>query len=104
MGTSRNNKLNKKCKNIWEWCIQKDVWLIPTYVKSSQNKANQPSRKIFVQGEWKLNSDILQKALIELKFLPDIDLFTSRLNNQFSKHVSYRAEPEAIAVDGFSIS
>ena len=82
-----NNELNEKRKNIWEWCIQRDIWLIPTYVKSSQNKADQRSRKIYTQGEWKLNSDILQKTLKQLKFSPDIDLFASRLN-QFPKYVA----------------
>ena len=36
--------------------------------------------------------------------MPDVDIFASRLNNQFPKYVSYRAEPEAIAVEAFSIS
>ena len=41
-GTSHNKELNKKCKNIWEWCIQKDIWPVSTYVKSSikLNKAD----------------------------------------------------------------
>ena len=82
-----NNELNEKRKNIWEWCIQRDIWFIPTYVKSSQNKADQRSRKIYTQGEWKLNSDILQKALKQLKFSPDTDLFASRLN-RFPKYVA----------------
>ena len=39
---------------------------MPAYdYKSSQNKAGQPSKKNYTQREWKLNSDILQKALIK---------------------------------------
>lgn len=41
------NELNEKCKNIWKWCIQKDIWLTPACVKSSKIKADQPSRKIY---------------------------------------------------------
>lgn len=88
MGTSHDNKLNKKCKSVCEWFIQKNIWLIPTHVKSSQNKADQSPRKISSHGEWKLKSDILQKVLIELKFLPYIDLFASPFNNQFPKYVT----------------
>ena len=56
----------KKCEKIWEWCIQRDIWFIPAYdYKSLQNKAGQPSKKNYTQRELKLNSDILQKALIK---------------------------------------
>ena len=47
MCTLHKNELNEKCKNIWECCIQKDIWLTPAYVKSSKIKADQPSRKIY---------------------------------------------------------
>ena len=34
---------------------------------------------------------------------PDIDLFASRNNTQIDKYVSWKPEPEAYAVDAFSI-
>ena len=59
-----------------------------------KNKADQPSRKIYFQGEWILNW-----------YITDLDLlFLCRLHNQFQKYVSYRTTPETIAVDTFSFS
>lgn len=59
-----------------------------------KNKADQPSKKNYFQGEWILNW-----------YITDIDLlFLCSLHNQFQKYVSYRTTPEAIAVDTFSFS
>ena len=34
----------------------------------------------------------------------DIDLFASRLNHKLEKYISFRPDPNAVAVDAFSIS
>lgn len=39
-----------------------------------------------------------------MTFVPDIDLFTSRLNAKTDCFVSWHPEPGAMAVDAFSIS
>lgn len=44
------------------------------------------------------------RATNKLQFKPEIDLFSSTMNHQISKYVSWRPEPEAYAVDAFSIS
>ena len=43
-------------------------------------------------------------VLLPLLFLPDIDLFASRLNAKLDQFVSWHPEPGALAVDAFSIS
>lgn len=43
-------------------------------------------------------------AINKFKFTPEIDLFASRLNKQFTKYCSYRPDPEAAYIDAFSIS
>ena len=42
-------------------------------------------------------------ALETLNFTPDIDLFASHINHQFPKYVSLRPDPEAFAIDAFSL-
>ena len=66
--------------------------------------ADAESRKINLDAEWKLDKAVLEQALAQLQASPSIDLFASRLNNQRSCYVSYRADPEAQAVDAFSLS
>ena len=35
--------------------------------------------------------------------MPEIDLFASRINNQFTKYVSYKPDPSALAIDAFTL-
>jgi len=39
--------------------------------------------------------------LVVITFLPDIDLFASRLNAKLDQFVSWHPEPEELAVDAF---
>ena len=64
MGTSHNELLNKKCKLIWEWYKSTYIfWLFPVYVNTKHNLPDEPSRKIYSQGEWMLARTIFSKAL-----------------------------------------
>ena len=45
MGTSHSDIINKYTKDLWEWRIERDIWLIPTYICSRDNFADLPSRK-----------------------------------------------------------
>ena len=102
MGTSHNELLNKKCKLIWEWCKSKNNWLFPVYVNTKHNLADEPSRKIYSQGEWVLARTIFSKVL-RFNITPNIDLFASGLNSQLPTYVSYKPDPNAYAVDAFSL-
>ena len=42
--------------------------------------------------------------MTKFKFTPEMDLFASRLNKQFTKYCSYRPDPEAMYIDASSIS
>ena len=54
--------------------------------------------------EWLLNPDILSDALDRLDIKPEIDLFASRLNHQFSRYISYKPDLDAEAVNAFTMS
>lgn len=45
----------------------------------------------------------MRNALVKLQLRPDIDLFASRINHLFPKYVSYRLDPDAFAIDAFSL-
>lgn len=66
--------------------------------------ADKESRNIYREAEWMLNPCYLQTAIKRFVFAPEIDLFASRINKQFSKYCSYRPDPEAMHIDAFSIS
>ena len=92
MGTSHSDIINRYTKYIWEWCIQRDIWLIPIYVCNEDNFADAPSRKLYLDGEWMLKKCIFQKAL---QFTPETDL---SVNKQIDKYVSFKPDPEAFYV------
>ena len=36
MGTSHNFHLNSICKQIWEWCKDRNIWLFPFYLNTKK--------------------------------------------------------------------
>ena len=105
MGTSHSVTCNQMAFTIWLWCRDRHVWASAAHIPGKENTAvDAESRKINLDAEWKLDKAVLEQALAQLQASPSIDLFASRLNNQRRCYVSYRADPEAHAVDAFSLS
>ena len=105
MGTSHSPLCNALIFELWNWCIPRNIWLSTAHIPGRLNTAaDQESRKMNFDAEWKLNHDYLADCLAKFKFEPSIDLFASRVNSQLSKYVSFRADPEAVAVDAFTLN
>ena len=87
-----------------EWCIQRHIWISAAHLPGSLNTvADTKSRCKNNNLEWMINPDMLQHALKQLSFKPEIDLFASRINKQFPVHALYRPDPNAMAIDAFTI-
>ena len=95
MGTSHNFHLNSICRQIWEWCKGRNIWLFPVYINTKENLADRSSRITYIQGEWMLEKRLFNRVLKTLK--------SSRLNHQLPTYVSYKPDPNAYAVDAFSL-
>ena len=105
MGTSHSDSCNSVAKEIWEWCIDRKIWLSAARIPGKQNLiVDFESRRNQRASEWRLDRASLICALLKLNFKPDVDLFASRINDQFPHYVSYRPGPEAIAIDAFSLN
>ena len=61
-------------------------------------------QKYEIHTEWKLNESAFYFICGELGFSPAIDLFATRLNTQLRTFVSYRPDPNCIAVNAFLIN
>ena len=95
-GTSHSDPLNRLTKEIWSWCITRNIWLSAAHIAGKCNiQADLKSRHSVTETELMLNSTLLSNALSELDFTPEIDLFASRLNAQFPRYVAYRPDPGA---------
>ena len=105
MGTSHSDPFNRLGKQIWEWCIDPNIWLSAAHIPGVHNiKADFESTWTSDNTEWMLDRASLNKALSQLSLRPNIDLFASRLNNQFPQYVSFKPDPGAVAVDAFSLN
>ena len=104
MGTSHSEKCNELTKQIWEWCINKHIWISLAHIPGKQNLvADYESRRNQREAEWMLDTSLLADAMHRLEFTPEIDLFATRVNTQFQRYVSYRPDPNATAIDAFSL-
>lgn len=67
MGSVQFPKLSELCRQIWEWCEARDLWVFASYVKSKENvHADAESRTISADTEWELNDHAfsrIEKAL-----------------------------------------
>lgn len=103
MGGVKSDKCNNLAKQIWFWCIERDLWLSATYIPGSENEADGSSRQFNENTEWMLDKNIFNQ-LIQFWQLPQIDMFASRLNNQIEEYVSWKRDPDALWVNAFSKS
>ena len=105
MGTSHSDSCNSVAKEIWEWCIDCKIWLSAAHIPGKQNLiADFESRRNQRASAWRLDKASLICALERLDFKLDIGLVASRINHQFPHYVSHRPDPEAFAIDAFSLN
>ncbi len=104
MGSSRSILLHEEVLKLWNWLLDKGNWIIASHIPGKLNvKADEESRKHETKTEWMLDSDAFQFAIDSLSFPPEIDLFATRINKQLPRFVSYRPDPEAEAIDAFTL-
>lgn len=93
---------NDLAVQIWEWCLQRNIWISAAHVPGKDNIADVCSRKFNENVEWMLNPHIFQDV-VALWGRPDVDMFASRLNKQLEKFASWHPDPEASFIDAFSV-
>ena len=69
---------------------------------SIDNSADFFSRKFSDSTEWMLKNDIFLRVCRQF-FIPEVDLFVSRLNKRTSSYVSWFPDPEAFHFDAFTL-
>ena len=100
----RKSQLDRLARLIWFWCIDHKIHISAAHVAGKLNvEADEMSRIDNDDTEWSLNDRVFKK-IIKLHPNLDIDLFASRLNHKLMNYVSHRPEPQAIAIDAFSMT
>lgn len=104
MGGMVSDLCDALSREIWEWCIGRELWLSAAYLPGKDNtEADTASRHFNENIEWMLRKDIFLD--IEQCWGPfEIDLFASRLNAQLPCYASWKPDPGASYVDAFTMS
>ncbi|WAR01990.1 hypothetical protein MAR_008548 [Mya arenaria] len=95
-------QLNNIAKHMWLWSKDSAIWLSATHVPGIANEADFSSRHFNENVECKLAESVFSEA-VNCFGLPEIDMFASRLNRQLDRFVSWKPDPDAEAVDAFSV-
>lgn len=103
MGGVRFPHLNNLTKIIWQWCETRNIYLFASYINTKDNvEADEESRKLNIDTEWELSNSAFQ-TIVQTLGQPKIDLFASRTNTKCIQYISWRPDPDARAVDAFTV-
>ena len=104
MGGTHSRECNDIAKEIWLWCIARNIYLTAAQIPVVANHQVDKESSLFNdRTEWKLKTLIFNQ-IIQIFGKPDIDMFASRLNHQLNNYVSWLPDPEASGVDAFTMS
>ena len=85
--------------------IEKDIFIYAAHIPAILNvETHQESRKSELRTEWKLHGSVVDYIKKYLDFYSLVDLFTSRINAQFSQFVAYRPDPKTKVTNAFFVS
>ena len=94
---------NDIVRQMWDWCIPRNIWLSLGHTPGEINViADQASRVFDDSTEWKLNVAIFNR-IVNILGTPTIDMFASRLKYQLTPYVSWLPDPHAMAIDAFTL-
>jgi len=101
-GGIKSADCNEQSRQIWNWCLENDVWIICTHIPGVQNEADEPSRQFKDNIEWELHQSVFDDICL-VHGEPSIDLFATRLNRKLEKFCAWKPDPEARFIDAFSL-
>lgn len=103
MGSIQFPKLSNLCKQIWQWCEKRRLWIFASYIASCENSlADKESRRLPSETKWELAPLAFQK--LEHTFgCFEIDLFASSANKKCKKFISLKQDPNSYAIDSFTV-
>lgn len=103
-GGTRFEHLNNLARQLWQWCEERHIWVFASYIQSKENMdADRESRRSCTETEWELSSDAYNQIIGKFG-APEADLFATRCNAKCSKYISWHRDPDAFAIDAFTIN
>ena len=102
MGGCHSRACNQLVRVIWQWAKERNIWLSASHIPGVHNVvADTESRQFNDNKEWQPDYRLFAK-ICQKWGMPTVDLFASRINHQVPCSVSWRPDPQAVAIDAFS--
>ena len=102
-GGTKSLDLLTKAKEIWDFLSEKKIQLTVEWLPSLLNKeADEESRNVSDSSEWLLDPKVFHQVCLELNVAPTLDLFASRTSHLLPRYMSWKADPDAIAVNALA--
>lgn len=88
-GGGRLPQFNRYMRDLWDWCLQKNITLTPHLVPSASDQADYLTR-VVDKGDYTLNMDLFRFLKRENQpwVNPDWDMFASQGNKKFPNYVT----------------
>ena len=103
LGGTHSHRLTSLALEMCNFAAERKLTLSAVYVPGEENQIADKKSRVFQDSlEWMLHPAVFQ-ALQKEAGCFDIDLFATRVNHQASAFVSWRPQPEAIAIDAFNV-
>lgn len=104
MGGIQYPHLTEITKQLWQYCESRQLFVFASYISSKDNTlADTESRKLHPDIEWQLSDAGFQQVVTKLG-TPEVDLFASRTNKKCVQYISWTRDPDAIAVNAFTVT
>ena len=104
MGGTRSAQMLPITQEIWQFCLDREIFLSAEYLPGSLNcEADWQSRNFHDSSDWRLKVSVF-KSLSQSLGPFSLDLFASRHNAQLPKYVSWRPDPFSVGVDAFQLT
>ena len=102
MGGTRSLILASLAKNLWEWCLERQIVLEAQHIPGILNiEADRESRIFVDNNDWKLAPQVFDN-LNHVWGPLEVDLFATRLSKQLPRFISWRPDPEAESLNAWA--
>ncbi|XP_077978269.1 uncharacterized protein LOC144433780 [Glandiceps talaboti] len=98
---TRSIVLSSLALSLWDWALKRNIHLSAEHLPGIQNHiADWEFRHSLDSSDWKLKQSIF-KDLMKIRGPCKIDLFAFRLNTQLPQYMSWKPDPQSVAVEVF---
>jgi hypothetical protein len=67
MGGNQSSECNAIVRQVWIWCIQKNIWVSATHIPGVTNvEADKRSRQFDDHTEWALNGQVFDRICVQM--------------------------------------